>query len=69
MHPNIWKLLPAIQEELSRSETRDLHRVRGDSCSQKKKYMLLNQRIRNQIAQLDEDDIERFLKNISNALA
>ena len=36
LHPNLWKLMKSAKEELSRLETKDLHRLRGDTVPQKK---------------------------------
>ena len=46
--PNIWKLLNGLQKELSLSETKILHKDRGDVASKKKNDVLLNERIKRQ---------------------
>ena len=48
-HPNIWKLSNGLQKELSLSETKILHKDRGDVASKKKMYVLLNERIKKQV--------------------
>ena len=65
-HPNLWKLTIAIKEELSRSETKYLHRMRGDRTLQKKKYLLVTEKIKKQISIYDDSDIENVVLAIIN---
>ena len=70
LHPNIWKLLAAIKTELARSETKDLHRLRGDKMVQLKKYALVTQKIKNQITEFGRsNDLQSFLLNMANVVA
>ena len=70
-HPNLWKLTKAIEEELSRSETKDLHKMRGDRALQKNKYLLLTEKFKKQISIYDDSDTEivvPFLTNLANVI-
>ena len=46
IHPILSNLIDAIKEELSISETKDLHRLRGDYVQQKNMHQLLTRKIK-----------------------
>ena len=56
-HPNIWRLLVALKQELSLSEMKIMQKSRGDRPD-KKKYALLTERIKRQVTTLDVVELQ-----------
>lgn len=69
-HPNIWKLCTSMKGECSRSETKNLHRLRGDQIVQKKTYVQLTERIKRVLSQYDPTNcnVRDFLTNLANVI-
>ena len=72
-HPNIWKLMSALKNEMALSETRLLHRDRGDKANQKSKYQILSHKIKRQVSGYDCNEISfpivsKFLSSVAQNL-
>ena len=67
-HPNIWKLIDALRKEEFLTQTKIIQAQRGDSLQKKRKYQIIDTRIKNLVESYDGEDKLAFLKAIAHSL-
>ena len=70
-HPNIWKLMFALKQELELSEMKTIQRLRGDFKSKKNKYQIMDMKIKNQLSQFNKENDDHYqdlLMNLANVI-
>ena len=68
-HPNLWRLLKALKQELEYSAMKHTQLLRGDMPSKKKAYQIVDTKIKRQLEIFDNNgDIDQLLTNLANVI-
>ena len=68
VHPNLWKLCGALAKEEAMAQAKIAHFRRGDSVKRKKKYEVIDKRLKKLVEGYKKEDFLIFLTSVAHNL-